>query len=105
MINIVFKEKGITKLDILGFDYEMGIDFSERSQHGIDVQFKVIPREVFDRKAVEKGHVKFYDVAYIEIKPFVKGRGKNKTVSVELCDFSAFYNQDSIEEIEGTLKA
>ena len=98
------KEKGITKVDILGFDYEMGIDFVELSRQGIDVQFKVIPREVFDRRAVEKGHVKFHDIAYIEVKPYVKGRGNNKTVSVELCDFSVFYNQDSVEETEASLK-
>ena len=98
------REKGITKFDVLGFDYEMGIDFAELSRQGVDAQFKVIPREVFDRRAVEKGQVKFYDVAYIEIKPIVKGRGSNKTIAVELCDFSVFYNQDSVEETEGSLK-
>jgi len=98
------QEKGITKFDVLGFDYEMGIDFAELSRQGVDVQFKVIPREVFDRRAVEKGHVKFYDVAYIEVKPIIKGRGNNKTIAVELCDFSVFYNQDSVEETEGSLK-
>src|SRR3989338_8666344 len=95
---------GITKFDVLGFDYEMGLDFSELSRRGVDVQFKIIPREVFDRRAVEKGYVKFYDVAYIEVKPIIKGRGNNKTVAVELCDFSVFYNQDSVEETEGALK-
>jgi len=98
------KEKSITKFDVLGFDYEMGLDFTELSRQGVDVQFKVIPREVFDRRAVEKGHVKFYDVAYIEVKPIIKGRGNNKTIAIELCDFSVFYNQDSIEEAEGTLR-
>jgi len=99
------KSQTITKCDVLGFDYEMGMDFQElRSRHGIDIQFKIIPREVFDRKAVEKGYVKFYDVAYIEVKPVVKGRGNDKTVSVELCDFSVFYNQDSVEETEAGLK-
>lgn len=98
------QKKGITKFDVLGFDYEMGIDFSELSRQGVDVQFKVIPREVFDRRAVERGHVKFYDVAYIEVKPIIKGRGNNKTIAVELCDFSVFYNQDSVEETEGLLK-
>ena len=82
----------------------MGIDFAELSRQGVDAQFKVIPREVFDRRAVEKGQVKFYDVAYIEIKPIIKGRGNNKTIAVELCDFSVFYNQDSVEETEGSLK-
>ncbi len=98
------KANGITKFDVLGFDYEMGLDFSELSRQGIDVQFKIIPREVFDRRAVEKGYVKFYDVAYIEVKPIIKGRGNNKTVTVELCDFSVLYNQDSVEETEGALK-
>jgi len=58
---------------------------------------------VFDRRAVEKGHVKFYDVAYIEIKPIITGRGKSKVLKVELCDFSVFYNQDNIEETESSL--
>jgi len=98
------REKGITKFDVLGFDYEMGIDFAELSRQGVDVQFKIIPREVFDRRAVEKGHVKFYDVAYIEVKPIIKGRGNNKMIAIELCDFSVFYNQDSVEETEGSLK-
>jgi len=98
------REKGITKFDVLGFDYEMGIDFAELSRQGVDVQFKVIPREVFDRRAVERGHVKFYDVAYIEVKPIIKGRANYKTIAVELCDFSVFYNQDSVEETESSLK-
>lgn len=100
------KANKITKCDVLGFDYEMGIDFQElQKTHGIDIQFKIIPREVFDKRAVERGHVKFYDVAYIEIKPIIKGRGNNKTIAVELCDFSVFYNQDSVEETESSLKA
>ena len=98
------KEKDITKVDILGFDYEMGIDFANVKQMGLDIQFKVIPREVFDKKAVEKGQVKFYDVAYIEIKPIIKGKGSLKEISVELLDFSVFYNQDNIDETEDKLK-
>ncbi|HKK54305.1 MAG TPA: site-specific DNA-methyltransferase [Patescibacteria group bacterium] len=99
------KEKNITKADILGFDYEMGINFDEAKQYGIDIAFKVIPREVFDRKAVEKGQVKFHDVAYIEVKPIVKGRGKLKEVAIELTDFSVFYNQDNTGETDEKLKS
>ncbi|MBU1894754.1 MAG: hypothetical protein KJ983_02930, partial [Candidatus Omnitrophica bacterium] len=86
-------EKKITKADVLGFDYEMGLDFEQAKKFGIDIQFKVIPREVFDKKAVEKGQVKFYDVAYIEVKPIIHGRGNTKEVAIELTDFSIFYNQ------------
>ncbi len=99
------KEKKITKADVLGFDYEMGLDFEQVKKMGIDVQFKVIPREVFDKKAVEKGQVKFYDVAYVEVKPIIRGRGNAKEVAIELTDFSVFYNQDNTGEVEEKLKS
>ncbi|MFH1623660.1 MAG: site-specific DNA-methyltransferase [Pseudomonadota bacterium] len=99
------KAKNITKIDVLGFDYEMGLDFLEYKDEGLDIAFKIIPREVFDKRAVEKGQVKFYDVAYIEVKPVVKGKGKSKELSIELVDFSVFYNQDNTGEIEEELRA
>lgn len=98
------KEKKITKADVLGFDYEMGLYFEDTKKQGLDIQFKKIPREVFDKKAVEKGQVKFYDVAYFEAKPIVKGRGNKKTISVELVDFSVFYNQEDVGEAEANLR-
>ena len=98
------KEKGITKIDVLGFDYEMGIDFGEYKDHGVDIAFRIIPREVFDKKAVEKGQVKFYDVAFIEAKPIIKGKGNSKELSIELTDFSVFYNQDDSGEIVEALR-
>ena len=98
------KEKGITKIDVLGFDYEMGLDFSQYKDQGIDIAFRIIPREVFDKKAVEKGQVKFYDVAFIEAKPIIKGRGNDKEISIELTDFSVFYNQDDSGEIAEALR-
>lgn len=88
------KKKNLTKVDVLGFDYEMGLNFGEYADEGIDIAFKIIPREVFDKRAVERGHVNFYDVAYIDAKPIIKGRGNTKELSIELTDFSVFYNQD-----------
>lgn len=99
------RDKGITKVDILGFDYEMGLDFQEYSTQGIDVAFRIIPREVFDKKAIERGHVKFYDVAFIEAKPTVRGAVNKKELSVTLTDFSVFYNQDDSGEIAEGLRS
>ena len=99
------KEKGVTKADVLGFDYEMGLDIVLAKDFGIDVQFKMIPREVFDKKAVEKGQVKFYDVAYIEVKPIIRGKGNIKEVAIGLADFSVFYNQDNTGEVEEKLQS
>lgn len=98
------KDKGLTKVDVLGFDYEMGLDIQIYKDQGIDIAFRIIPREVFDKKAVEKGQVKFYDVAYIEAKPIVKGRVNSKELSIELIDFSVFYNQDATEEATEALR-
>jgi hypothetical protein len=72
----------------------------EAKAKGIDLAMKYIPREIFDKRAVEKGQVVFHDVSFIEVKPHVRGN----TVAVELTDFSVFYNQDSIREVEENLK-
>lgn len=98
------QDKNLTKVDVLGFDYEMGLIFDDFVTQGIDISFKIIPREVFDKRAVERGHVNFYDVAYIDVKPHITGRGNMKELSVELTDFSVFYNQDNTA-IDDELKA
>lgn len=93
----------ISKVDILGFEFEMGLfpDYLEEARRkGVDVQPKYIPAEVFDKKAVERCQVVFHDVAYIEVKPHYR---KNE-VAVELTDFSVFYSQDSIADAEVSLK-
>jgi len=97
-------EKQITKIDILAFEFEMGLFPSiqeEAKDKGIDLALKYIPRDVFDKRAIEKNQVVFHDVSYIEVKPIVK----KGLVTVELTDFSVFYNQDSIKEVEENLKA
>ncbi len=98
------KTNNFTKVDVLGFDYEMGMDFQDYKNQGIDIAFRIIPREVFDKKAVEKDQVKFYDVAYLDVKSMVKGRGNTKEISVELSGFSVYYNQDASQESLEALK-
>jgi DNA modification methylase len=97
------RQKRITKADILGFEFEMGLFPNVRDEaraKGIDIAPKYIPAEVFDKRAVEKNQVVFHDVAAIEVKPHVQ---KN-SVAVELTDFSVFYSQDSIATAEASLK-
>src|SRR6185437_889945 len=81
------RQKRITRVDMLGFEFEMGLFpnvLDEARAKGIDIAPKYIPAEVFDKRAVEKNQVVFHDVAAIEVKPHIR---KN-TVSVELTDFS-----------------
>jgi adenine-specific DNA-methyltransferase len=123
------RQKHITRVDILGFEFEMGLFpnvLDEARAKGIDIAPKYIPAEVFDKRAVEKNQVVFHDVAAIEVTPHVVGaglalpssKGANRTqgaasrpptnslpmVAVELTDFSVFYSQDSIAGAEATLK-
>ena len=98
-----------TKVDVLAFEFEMGL-FPKIQQDakdkGIDLALKYIPREVFDKRAVEKNQVQFHDVSYIEVKPHVKStiKGKPGSVAVELTDFSVYYNQDIVENVTASLK-
>lgn len=88
------RQKHITRVDILGFEFEMGLFpniLDEAKARGIDLAMKYIPRDVFDKRAVEKNQVVFHDVSFIEIKPHFK---KN-SIAVELTDFSVFYSQDA----------
>ena len=97
------RKQHITKVDILGFEFEMGLFpnvLDEARSKGIDITPKYIPADVFDKRAVEKNQVVFHDVAFIEVKPHVKAN----SVAMELTDFSVFYSQDSIANAEATLK-
>jgi len=97
------RQKYITKIDILGFEFEMGLFPAvqeEAKTKGIDLAIKYIPREVFDKRAVEKNQVVFHDVSYIEVTPHYK---KN-SIAIELSDFSVHYNQDTVENAAASLK-
>jgi len=97
------RKQHITKVDILGFEFEMGLFpnvLDEARAKGIDIAPKYIPAEVFDKRAVQRNQVVFHDVSFIEVKPLVK----ENTIAVELTDFSVFYSQDSIANAEATLK-
>ena len=97
------RKQHITKVDILGFEFEMGLFpnvLDEARSKGIDITPKYIPADVFDKRAVEKNQVVFHDVAFIEVKPHVKAN----SVAMELTDFSVLYSQDSIANAEATLK-
>ena len=88
-------KNNITSVDILGFEYEMGLFPTiqeEAKSKGLRLSYKQIPMEVFDKRAVSKGEVIFHDVAHIEFKPHFNGR----KLSVELTDFAVFYNEENL---------
>ena len=97
------RQKHITRVDILGFEFEMGLFpnvLDDARAQGIDIAAKYIPADVFDKRAVERNQVVFHDVAFIEVKP----HHKENSVAVELTDFSVNYSQSSIADAEATRK-
>ena len=95
-------EKQITKVDVLAFEFEMGLFPNiqeEAKSRGVDLALKYIPPDVFDKRAIVKNQVVFHDVAYIEVKPHIK----KSSIAIELTDFSVFYNQDSVRKAEESL--
>ncbi|MEO6332504.1 MAG: site-specific DNA-methyltransferase [Gemmatimonadaceae bacterium] len=101
------RKRGATRVDILAFEFEMGLFpavLDEAKSKGIDIAPKSIPPEVFDKRAVEKGQVRFHDVAYIEVTPRYDSSNK-LSLAVELTDFSVYYTQGLVESITAELKA
>jgi len=101
------RKRGASRVDVLAFEFEMGLFpavLDEAKQKGIDLAPKTIPPEVFDKRAVEKGQVRFADVAYLEVTPRFDKKDK-LTLSVELSDFSVYYSQGIADAITAELKA
>ena len=97
-------QQGFLKADILAFEFEMGLFPNirdEAKKQNIDLKLKYIPKEVFDKRAVEKNEAVFVDVSYIDFKIHVKKDG----LAVELTDFSAYYSQgESEDQLKQALK-
>ncbi len=96
-------EKGITKADLLAFEFEMGLFPSiqdDASNRGVDLVLKHIPKEVFDKRAVDRGEAKFHDVAYIDVRAHIDGNN----VAIELINYSVFYTQGITSLTEENLK-
>jgi site-specific DNA-methyltransferase (adenine-specific)/adenine-specific DNA-methyltransferase len=100
------RKRGASRVDVLAFEFEMGLFpavLDEAKQKGIDLAPKTIPPEVFDKRAVEKGQVRFFDVAYIEVTPRFDKKDKLK-LAVELTDFSVYYSQGVADSIAAEMK-
>lgn len=92
------QEMRISQVDILGFEFEMGLVpeiIDEARLKGVTLNLKYIPKDVFDKRAIEKGQVKFYDVAYIDFKPHID----NGSIKIELKDYCSYYTQDDLNEV------
>ena len=86
----------VVELDLLAFEFGMGVvpdAIEDAKKVGVKLNLKIIPREVFDKKAVAEGAVKFSEVGYLDVRIDIK----KLEASVILTDFSVFYSQDALE--------
>jgi len=91
---------------VLAFEFEMGLFpavLDEAKGKGIDLAPKQIPPEVFDKRAVDKGQVRFHDISFIEATPRYDKKDKF-TVQIELTDFSVYYTQGLLDAVAAELK-
>ena len=66
------RKRGASRVDVLAFEFEMGLFpavLDEAKGKGVDLAPKQIPPEVFDKRAVERGQVRFHDISFVEATP------------------------------------
>ena len=99
-----------SELQILAWDYEMGISTGESKtgliqkiakEKKVNLLLLQIPREVMEQQAVDKGDVRFFELAYMEVefKPL-----KGKKLKVQLKDFIIPNTELIPEEVRKKIK-
>ena len=92
------------ELHVLGWEWEMGLAnlmVDEAKRRGVKLLLLNIPREVMEQQAVEKGDIRFFEVAYlkVEIEP-----ENGRKVTVSLKDFAFPYADLIPEDIRSKIK-
>lgn len=100
---LVGKDKTVQTngIDFLGWDFAFDINETAKqfaSENKVDVSFKKIPREVLEKKAVEQGDIKFYELASLTIKSKIDG----KKLSISLENFT-IPPDDVPQEVQGKI--
>jgi len=85
-------------VDVLGWDFALEVNEVAKqiaAESKVDVSFKIIPREVLEKKAVEQGDIRFFELASLSVD--VKATGME--ASAKLKDF-VIPPQDVPEEVQ-----
>lgn len=100
------RKRGASRVDVLAFEFEMGLFpavLEEARKKGIELAPKTIPPEVFDKRAVDKGQVRFADISYVEATPRYDKKSK-LSLAIELTDFSVYHSQGLADSLAAELK-
>ena len=99
------QEAGYQSLDILGWEFEMGINSDlpnqRQTQFGdVAVRLFRIPREILDQKNVDAGGINFFELSLATAEVNANGDG---TVTVALTDFMPAVDDYMREKISGDI--
>jgi adenine specific DNA methylase Mod len=89
-------------VDILGWEFNFELNETARdvtAQARVDVVFRKIPREVLEKKAVEQGDIRFFELAAL----VVEAKQKKREATLELKDF-VIPPDDVPEEVRTAIK-
>jgi len=100
---LVGKEKSaqVNGVDFLGWDFAFDVNETAKqfaAENKVNVSFKKIPREVLEKKAVEQGDIKFYELASLKLKV----KKETLKVKVELENF-IIPPDDVPQEVQGKI--
>jgi len=93
-----------SELHVLGWEWEMGLAnlmVEEAKHRGVKLLLLNIPREVMEQQAVDKGDIRFFEVAHLEVE--IK-QDKGRRVTVALKDFAFPYADLIPEEVRSKIK-
>ncbi len=88
--------------DILGWEFAFELNELAKqiaAESRIDVAFRKIPREILEKKAVEQGDIRFFELGALSVQV----RQKNRDVTLTLTDF-AIPTDDIPEEARRAIK-
>lgn len=106
-----------SELHVLAWEWEMGLSnlmVEEAKRRGLKLLLLNIPREVMEQQAVDKGDIRFFEVAHLEVEikqdlpaaplggPAQAGKGRKITIA--LADFAFPYADLIPEEIRSKIK-
>ena len=92
------------ELHVLGWEWEMGLSnlmVEEAKRRGIKLLLLNIPREVMEQQAVDKGDIRFFEVAYLDAE--IK-QEKGISAKVSLKEFAFPYADLIPEEVRTKIK-
>ena len=92
-------------VDILGWDFAFEINETAKqfaAANKVDLKFRKIPTEVLEKKAVEQGDIKFYELASLDVDINLAKVSNLRKVTIALKDFMMPLD-DVPEEVRGAI--